>query len=304
MRELVLGTRGSPLALWQARHVAGLLRTAHAGLTVEERIVRTEGDVQQTAPLGPGDRGVFVRAIEQMLLAGEIDLAVHSLKDLPTQQPEGLVIAAVPEREDPRDGLLSIEGWSFEQMPPGTVVATGSFRRRAQLLHARPGVRMVPVRGNVDSRIRKLEEGRFGALVLAMAGIKRLRIDQPPCVPIGVELCLPAVGQGALAVQVRRDDEDARVLAGVLDHADSRAAVRGERSFLRALGGGCLAPAAAFAIVEGATVRLEAAVGDPEGVQLLRDRESGSVDDAAALGEELAGRMLRAGAGKLMRPDG
>jgi hydroxymethylbilane synthase len=304
MRKLVLGTRGSPLALWQARHIADLLRKAHGGLTVEERIVRTEGDVQQTTPLGPGDRGVFVRAIEEKLLTGEIDIAVHSLKDLPTRQPQGLVIAAVPEREDPRDGLLSLEGWSFENMPADTVVATGSFRRRAQLLHSRPGLRMVPVRGNVDSRIRKLREGEFSALVLATAGIRRLKIDQPPCVPIAVDLCLPAVGQGALAVQARESDRTARELAGALDHATSRTAIRGERSFLRELGGGCLAPATAYAVVEDGTISLEAAVGDPDGVKLLRDRESGAVEDAAALGVELAKRMLRAGAGELMRPDG
>ncbi len=304
MRKLVLGTRGSPLALRQARHVAELLRQAHGGLTVEERIVRTEGDIQQAIPLGPGDRGVFVRAIEEKLLAGEIDVAVHSLKDLPTRQPEGLVIAAVPEREDPRDGLLSLEGWSFEEVPQGTLVATGSFRRRAQLLHARPGLRMVPVRGNVGSRIRKLREREFGAAVLAMAGIRRLKIDQPPCLPIAVDLCLPAVGQGALAVQVRRSDHAARELAGGLDHDATRAAVEGERSFLRRLGGGCLAPATAYAVVEGGSVRMEAAVGDPDGVKLIRERGSGAVEDAAALGEELAERMLRAGAGELMRPDG
>jgi hydroxymethylbilane synthase len=304
MRKLVLGTRGSPLALWQARHVADSLRAAHGGLTVEEKIFRTEGDLQQTAPLGPGDRGVFVRAIEDRLLAGEIDIAVHSLKDLPTSQPEGLVIAAVPEREDPRDCLLSLEGWSFEEMPRSTVVATGSFRRRMQLVHARPGLKIVPVRGNVDSRIRKLKEDEYGALVLAMAGVKRLKITHPPGVPIPADLCLPAVGQGALAVQTRENDEDARGMARALEHAASRVAVRGERSFLRKLGGGCLAPATAFAVVEGGTMRLEAVVGDPGGVKLLRDRESGAIEDAVAMGEELAGRMLSAGAARLMRPDG
>jgi len=155
-RTLVLGTRGSALALWQARHVASTLRQRHHGLEIEERVIRTEGDIQQSAPLRAGDRGVFVRRIEEALSAGEIDLAVHSLKDLPTTQPEGLTIAAVPERHDPRDALLTVEGRSLDELPAGTTIATGSFRRRTQLLHARPDLATIPVRGNVDTRVRKL----------------------------------------------------------------------------------------------------------------------------------------------------
>jgi hydroxymethylbilane synthase len=300
MRKLVLGTRGSPLALWQARHIAGLLRTIHEGLLIEERIVKTEGDIRQTAPLGPGDRGVFVRAIEEKLMAGDIDLAVHSLKDLPTQQPKGLVIAAVLEREDPRDGLLSMKGWTFDEVPGGTVIATGSLRRRAQLLHARPDLKTAPVRGNVDTRVRKLRQGAIDALVLAVAGIKRLSIEDPACVPIDTSICLPAVGQGVLGVETREQDSRLRDLAAALDHAASRAAAESERSFLKTLGGGCLAPATAFAVLEGGHIRLQAAVGKADGSELIRDSEIGAVGDAAVLGAELAARMRRSGADRLL----
>jgi hydroxymethylbilane synthase len=300
MRGLVLGTRGSALALWQARHVAERLRRGHPGLTIEERIIRTEGDIQQTEPLQAGDRGVFVRRIEQALLSGEIDLAVHSLKDLPTGQPEGLVVAAVPERHDPRDALLSAEGWEFSELPPRTVLATGSFRRRTQLLHARSDLRTVPVRGNVDSRVRKLREGRYGALVLALAGLQRLGIDAVPIRPIDPAICLPAVGQGALAVEVRRDDAETRSRVALLEHRPSRLEVEAERSFLRVLGGGCLAPATGFARIEGDRMRVEAVVGDPDGVELMRDSEEGPSEEGPALGASLAARMLEGGAARLL----
>jgi hydroxymethylbilane synthase len=210
MRKLVLGTRGSALALWQARWVAARLRAAHPGLVVEERIVRTEGDEQQSSPLGRGDVGVFVRRIEQQLVAGTIDLAVHSLKDLPSAQPAGLVVAAVPERHDPRDVVVTRDGSTLEQVRSGTVLGTGSPRRRTQLLHARPDLRTEPMRGNVDTRIRKLAEGRFGGIVLALAGLERLGIDRLPYRPIDPRVCLPAVGQGALAIEIRADDAEAR----------------------------------------------------------------------------------------------
>lgn len=307
MRRIVLGTRGSALALWQARHVAARLRERHAGLQIEERVIRTEGDIQQQVPLSVGDRGVFVRRIEEALLSGEIDLAVHSLKDLPTRQPAGLLVAAVPERHDPRDALLTPAGLGFAELPEGSVLATGSFRRRAQLLHARPDLRTLPVRGNVDTRVRRLLEGRFDALVLALAGVERLGIREVPARPIDPGLCLPAVGQGALAVETREDDAEVREVVAVLEHEESRRAVEAERSFLRRLGGGCLAPATAHARLCAGELLVEAAVGDPDGVELLRDAERGSPQDGRALGERLARRMLEAGAGRLLaqaREDG
>jgi len=300
MRRLVLGTRGSPLALWQARHVAECLERAHPGLEIDERIIRTEGDIQQQAPLGMGDRGVFVRRIEEALAAGEIDLAVHSLKDLPTRQPEGLVVAAVPQRHDPRDALLTVDGLAFEELPEGSVLATGSFRRRTQLLHARPDLRTVAVRGNVDTRVRRLQEGRFDALVLALAGVERLGIRSVPARPVPAAICLPAVGQGALAVETRAEDRETRERVAVLEHEQSRLAVEAERAFLRTLGGGCLAPATAHARIEEGRLYIDAVVGDPDGVELLRDRDEGAPAGGEALGAALARRMLDAGAGELL----
>jgi len=298
--KLTIGTRGSALALWQARHVAARLERAHPGLTLKQRIIKTHGDLQQQTPIGPQDRGVFVRRIETELLAERIDLAVHSLKDLPTDQPEGLLIAAVPERHDPRDALLSTRGFSFEELPAGSVIGTGSFRRRAQLLHARPELRTLPIRGNVDTRIRKLESGRYGAVVLAVAGLERLGIRDTPYHPIDTTVCLPAVGQGALAIETRAGDSDVVELVRVLNEPAAEAAVTAERAFLRRLGGGCLAPATAFGRVDGETIVVDAVVGDADGRELLRDRDSDAISNAAALGERLAVRMLEVGAGELL----
>lgn len=300
MRKLILGTRGSALALWQARHVAERIRQRHPDLTIEERIIRTEGDIQQQTPLGMGDRGVFVRRIEEALLAGDIDLAVHSLKDLPTVQPDGLVIAAVPRRHDPRDALISDAGWEFSSLPSGTVLATGSFRRRTQLLHARPDLQTVPVRGNVDTRVRKLREGNFGALVLALAGIQRLGVDQVPVRPIDPDVCLPAVGQGALGLETRQDDDALIGWVAELDDPASHRAVLAERSFLRELGGGCLAPATAYARADRSRLRIDAAVGDADGVELMRDSAEGPEAEGEIMGRQLAARMLAAGAGELL----
>jgi len=311
VQELILGTRGSALALWQARHVAGRLLEHHPGVKIVERIIKTEGDIQQSAPLGASDVGVFVRRIEQAMSAGEIDLAVHSLKDLPTEQPEGLVIACVPPRHDPRDALLSREGHAFENLPSGTVIGTGSPRRRTQLLHARPELKTASIRGNVDTRIRKLAEGQFGAIVLALAGLERLGLDSVPYRPIESSICLPAVGQGALGLETRADDDRVKELIAVLDDATSHHAVIAERAFLRTLGGGCLAPATAYGRIDEDRLVLRAAVGDADGVELMRDEETGPPPDArgdaavvnaaAETGRRLAERMMQAGASELLR---
>jgi len=300
-QRLILGTRGSPLALWQARHVASRLRAAHPGLDVEERIIKTEGDVSTKQFGASTNKGVFVKEIEDALLDGRVDLAVHSLKDLPTELPERLTIAAVLERHDPRDGVLSLAGWTFDELPEGTPVATGSFRRRCQLLERRPDLRVVPVRGNVDTRIRKLREGQFGAMVLALAGVERLGLREVPIRPIPEDVCLPAVGQGAVAIEARADDGRTLAACAVLDHADTHVRVRAERAFLARLGGGCLAPATGFATLHDGVVLVRAVVGDPEGRTVLRDRESGVRDRARGVGESLAARMLAAGAERLLR---
>ncbi|HXV76428.1 MAG TPA: hydroxymethylbilane synthase [Candidatus Polarisedimenticolaceae bacterium] len=300
MRELVLGTRGSALALWQARHVASALRAIEPGRRIVERIIKTAGDSQQIAPLGRSDVGVFVRRIEQALLAREIDLAVHSMKDLPTRQPDGLTIASVPPRHDPRDALLTIDGAQLDELPAGTLIGTGSLRRRTQLLHARPDLGTAPLRGNVDTRLAKLVAGEFGAVVLAIAGIERLGLDRVPYRKLPVEVCLPAVGQGALAIETRTEDGEVRELVGALDDPPSRLAVEAERAFLHELGGGCLAPATSYATIRDGRIDLTAVVGDADGIELLRDSETGASTAAREIGVRLARRMKRAGADRLL----
>ena len=296
----MLGTRGSALALWQARHVARRLEQRHAGLEVEEAIIDTDGDLRAGAPLAGGDVGLFVRRIEQELLAGRIDLAVHSLKDLPTEQPDGLALAAIPERHDPRDALVSLAGRTFEELPAGTRIGTGSPRRRAQLLHARPDLDTAPIRGNVDTRVRKLERGEYGAIVLALAGLERLGVRSVPYRPIDPAVCLPAVGQGALAIETRADDARTRALAAALDDRDTRRAVEAERAFLRELGAGCLAPATGWATITDGALTLRAAVGDTDGIELLRDEERGAAGEGLEIGRRLARRMAEAGARRLI----
>lgn len=300
MNKLVLGTRGSALALWQARHVAAELRIRHPGLEVEEKIIRTEGDQNMKVLGATSARGVFVREIEEALLSRRIDLAVHSLKDLPTEQPAGLHLVAVSERHDPRDAIMSPAGLDLESLPRGAVLGTGSFRRRTQLLHIRPDLAIKPIRGNLQTRIRKLVEGRYDALVLALAGVQRLGMDELPVRPVPEEQCLPAVGQGILGLETRSDDARANDLVQVLDHGPTRKVVEAERSFLHHLGGGCLAPATGFATRHGEDLLIRAVVGDPDGRTVLRDQETGPADDGAELGRRLAGRMLQAGAAAML----
>lgn len=301
MTRVVLGTRGSALALWQARHVAALLRAAHPGIEIEELILHTEGDRRTEQALSLlGGKGVFVKEIEEALLEERIDLAVHSMKDMPTALPEGLGFAAVPRRHDARDALLTAEGGDLESLAQGALVATGSPRRRAQLLALRPDLRMIEIRGNVDTRVRKLKEGQCAAMVLALAGIERLGIDVPRA-PLPLTVCVPAVGQGALALETRAGDARTRALVQVLDHPETAWAVAAERAFLAHLGGGCLAPAAAHAIVQDGALVLDGVVADPDGSCALREREAGPVAQAIALGERLASRLLAAGGSAILR---
>ncbi len=300
--RLVVGTRGSPLALWQARFVSTRLEEANPGLAVEILIIKTEGDRVTDRPFGdmPG-RGFFVKEIEDALQERRVDLAVHSLKDMPTEQPAGLGIAAVLARHDPRDALLSVEGWSFADVPRGTMVATGSPRRRSQLLHARPDLGMCLVRGNVDTRIRKLREGQFGAMVLALAGVERLGLREVPLRPIPTDVCLPAVGQGAVAVETRTDDGTTRGFVEALTDATTLVCVLAERAFLNRLGGGCLAPATAHARIVDERIVLDAMVGDPDGRRLLREHAEGAPEDGCRLGERLADALLAAGGEGILR---
>lgn len=300
--RLRLGSRGSPLALWQAHHVAERLRATRPGLVVDVSILKTEGDLSADLPFTRlAGTGVFVREIELALLAGTIDLAVHSLKDLPTETPAGLSIAATPARHDPRDALLSRAATRVADLPQGATVATGSPRRTSQLRHLRPDLRFQPVRGNVDTRVRKLAQGAFDALVLAVSGIERLGLTDAPCTPIPLSVCLPAPGQGALAIQIRADDVNALRFVSPLNDAATWSAITAERSFLHALGAGCLAPAGAFAEVAIDTISLTAMVGSLDGTMILRDRIDGAARDADALGAALARRILAAGGESILR---
>jgi hydroxymethylbilane synthase len=284
--------------------VMASLRRLHPGLDLRLQTVSTEGDRVTAGPLPSWGRGVFVRDIETAILEGEIDLAVHSLKDLPPRLPAGLDILAVPQRADPGDVLVSAQGLSLESLPPGATVGTSSQRRAAFLLAARPDLRLVPVRGNVDTRWRKLLDPTSGldALVLAAAGLDRLGLESAPRVPIPLDVLLPAPGQGALALEGRTDDRYHREIAGALHDPAAGAAVAAERRFTRDLESGCRLPVAALATVQpGGHLRLEGAVAAPDGSRTLRGAVEGALSEAESLGAALAARLIGDGALDLLR---
>lgn len=296
---LRLGTRGSKLAQWQANWVAQQLQ--QAGCAVEVLLISTTGDQRQQEPIADVGQGVFTKEIQRALLDDQVDLAVHSLKDLPTEPTPGLCLAAVPERAAVGDALLSREGHTFEQLPQGAVVGTGSSRRRAQLWHRRPDLELRDLRGNVDTRIRKLHDGEFDAIILAEAGLKRLELDSHITEILPLEWYLPAVGQGALGIETREDDETTRAAVAVLDHAETHAAVVAERALLAGLRAGCLAPVGAWARMIDGQLVLEAAVLSIDGRQRLAATRQGSPADAAALGKDAADELIVAGAAELIR---
>lgn len=289
---LRIGSRGSKLALWQAEWVAREL--ARFGQVARIEIIRTTGDKMTDVALAQvGGKGLFTREIEEALLAGRIDLAVHSLKDLPTALPEGLALAAVPAREDARDAVV---GRPLSRLEPGARVGTSSLRRTAQLRLLRPDLIIEPVRGNVDTRLRKLAEGRYDAIVLALAGLRRLGWEERIAEILPLETMLPAVGQGALAIETREDDGVARAACRPLEDEGTRRAVTAERALLTALGGGCQVPIAAHGVISDGALWLRAAVISPDGTQAVRDEIRGAPDDAEQLGRELARRLLASGA--------
>ena len=298
-RALRLGTRGSPLARWQADWVAA--RLAECGVAVELVLLTTRGDREQLGPIGAlGAQGVFTKELQRALLAGEIDLAVHSLKDLPTDPVEGLVLAAVPPRGPSGDVLVSRKVVSWEALPHGAVVGTGSLRRRAQLWHARRDLEMRDVRGNIDTRLRKLAEGQYDALILAEAGLERLGLAAEIAERLPKTLMLPAIGQGALGLETREDDDRTRAALAPLDHRETHAAVAAERALLAALRGGCLAPVGAWGRIEGSRLQLSAVVLSQDGAQRLTAETAGSIEDAVALGEQAARQLLSQDAGELI----
>ena len=291
--DLRLGSRGSPLARWQANHVAERLRDAWPGLAIDIVTIKTEGDQPADMPqLDSFGKGIFVKEIEAALLQGTIDLAVHSLKDLPTDMPAGLTVAAIPKRHDARDALICRSARRVADLRAEALVATGSPRRRCQLLAVRNDLRFTFVRGNVDTRLKKLDDGQFDALILAVAGIERLGLTNVPYVPIPFSLCLPAPGQGALAIEIRAGDATTRQKVDPLDDPETARCVAAERAFLRTLGAGCLAPAGALATMAGEMLVLDAMVGYADGRGPKRDRLEGAASDAEALGAALARRLL------------
>ncbi|MGB7921918.1 MAG: hydroxymethylbilane synthase [Pyrinomonadaceae bacterium] len=307
--SLIIGSRGSRLALWQAESIKAAIEALGTRvLEVRIQIIKTSGDVMKDAPLAMiGGKGVFTKEIEEALLDGRIDLAVHSLKDLPTTLPHGLVIAAITEREDARDALVLRAGSkspaqpSIRNLPEGAVVGTSSPRRLAQLKSLRHGeLGIKDLRGNVDTRLRKLDEGQYDAVILAAAGLRRMGFAERISAPISTEEMLPAVGQGALAIETRDHDRALIELLAPLDHAPTRAACTAERALLRALGGGCQLPIAAHAVVNADRLLIEGLVAGLSGDLIIRDAHEGSASDAARVGETLAARLLERGAASLL----
>ena len=293
---ITIGSRGSKLALWQARHIESLLRALGAETRLE--IIKTTGDKITDVPLAQvGSKGLFTKEIEEALLAGTIDLAVHSLKDLPTVVPEGLAIAAIPERELPFDALI---GKKLAELPHGAKVGTSSLRRAAQLRARRPDLHIESLRGNLDTRLRKLDEGQYDAIVLASAGLRRLGWASRIAELLSDDVMCPAVGQGALAIETRDDNGPARRLCAKLDHAPTRACITAERALLAALGGGCQVPIGAHARLEDGRLSLFGVIIDPQGETLLRHNESGSPEEAELLGIRAARALLSQGGRRVL----
>jgi hydroxymethylbilane synthase len=294
---LRIGSRGSQLALWQANHISSLLRAR--GHEVEIEIIHTTGDkITDVALAKVGTKGMFTKEIEEALAAGRVDLAVHSLKDLPTELSPGFEIAAITERQDPRDAFCSVRYSKIEDLPKGARVGTSSLRRQAQLKAIRPDLDIYPLRGNVDTRLRKLEQGEYDAIILASAGLKRLNKIELIKQIIPAEIMCPAAGQGALGIEIRKGDAKTRELLEFLNDSSARAATTCERALLNSLGGGCQVPIGAFAEMRNGKLHLESIVADPDGSRVLRDSRDGS--DPEKLGNEAGTALLQRGGDQIL----
>lgn len=294
---LIIGTRGSQLALWQAEWVQGQLKQMAPDLSVVLKRIQTSGDKIQDVPLAKvGGKGLFVKEIEEALLRKDIDLAVHSMKDLPAVLPSGLQIMCIPEREDPRDALLSRDEKKLDALPLGARVGTSSLRRQSQLLHARPDLHIEMLRGNVDTRLRKLHENHFDAIVLAASGLKRLGWDEQITEYLPIDVSLPAIGQGALGIEGRENDGFVQDLVSRLEHRPTRVTVTAERTFLARLEGGCQVPIAGHAVLEGEELTLDGLVASVDGTRYVRYSLSGSAQEAEFLGTKVAEELLERGA--------
>lgn len=295
-KTIIIGTRSSKLALWQADYIARRLREKHPSLIVEEKRMTTQGDRILDAPLAKiGGKGLFTKELETAMLAGEIDIAVHSLKDMPTEVPEGLVITAITERYDPGDAVVSPRYQTLAALPRGAKVGTSSLRRRAQLLAARPDLTLFDLRGNVNTRLEKLDAGEYDAIILAAAGLKRLGFGDRITEVLPRALCLPAVGQGALAIEARRDDHEVRKLVDFLRDEAMTDCAAAERAFLETVEGGCQVPVGVYAAVDGDQLSVEAVIASLDGRERFRDTRTGPRQEAKELGRELANVLLDAG---------
>lgn len=303
MNKIIIGTRGSVLALWQAEYVKAELERAHEGLSVELKIIKTKGDKILDVPLAKvGGKGLFTKELEEMMLQGEIDLAVHSLKDVPVELIEGLTLSAITEREDVRDCFLSDKYASLETLPLGAKVGTTSLRRSMQIKSMRSDLDTESLRGNVQTRIKRLKEGDFDAIILATAGVNRLDLwkEVNYVIPIDTEMMIPAMGQAALGIECKEGSEAFR-LTQILEDEKARIETTAEREFVRVLEGGCQVPIGANAYLEGETLHLKVAVGLPDGSEILMDRLSAPKGEAVRLGRELAARLVAKGARELLR---
>jgi hydroxymethylbilane synthase len=298
--SLRLGTRGSALALWQANWTKAQLEKSWPGLVVDLVPIKTTGDKILDVPLAKiGGKGLFTKELDEALLDGRIDLAVHSLKDVPFQLPDGIDFAAIPEREDPRDAFVS-NGPKLHDLPNGARIGTSSLRRQVQLRHRFPALNLVTLRGNVDTRLRKLSEGEFDGIILAAAGLKRLGHEQRITQILDDDIMVSAVGQGALGIVCRaNDDATCRTLV-VLDHQPTRLAVTAERGLLRALGGSCQVPVAGKARIDGTQLTIKGLIASLDGTRVIADEMRGPVDDANKLGVELGQKLLSMGAGEIL----
>jgi len=301
-RPIRIATRKSPLALWQAEEVARQLRQHHPEIQIELVKISTKGDKFLDAPLAKvGGKGLFVKELEQGMLSGEADIAVHSMKDVPMEFPPGLHLPVIMEREDPRDAFVSNDYASLDDLPADARIGTSSLRRQLQVRAAMPKASLLDLRGNVNSRLQKLDNGDFDAIILASAGLLRLGFDARIRSYIAPEQSLPAIGQGAVGIECRQDDEHIMQLLAPLDHPDTHTRLKAERALNHRLNGGCQVPIAGFALLEGDDIYLRGLVGRPDGSEVVRDEIRGPASEAERLGTELAERLLSQGAETILR---
>ena len=299
---LRIATRKSPLAMWQAEHVADALRRAHPGLDVEILGMSTQGDKIRDTPLAKiGGKGLFVKELEQRMLSGDADIAVHSMKDVPVDLPDGLHLAVILEREDPRDAFVSNDHASLVSLPAGCRVGTSSLRRQCQLADRRPDLEIIPLRGNVNTRLRKLDEGEYDAIILAAAGLLRLGFAERIRSFIGTEESLPAIGQGAIGIECRSGDARVNELLGPLHHAETAARVNAERAMNARLEGGCQVPIGGHAVLQDDVLTLRGLVGTVDGSEIVRAEASGPRDEAESIGRRVAQELLDHGASRILR---